>query len=89
MEIVNQGLQPQVISFEAIESTLRKLIENHGADTFLGSMPSTKGTFVLLFSHRLNKEFSFVIQSSEPAKVLSRVYEVLAQSGREDHASAH
>ncbi len=68
----------EIISLKDIPQKIKKLISESGADAFVGSMPTTKGIYVLLFSHRLNKDFPLLVASNESSAVLTKVYEVLA-----------
>jgi hypothetical protein len=74
------------ISSKDIDSTLKKLISEDAVETILGSMATAEGTLVLLFSPRLNKDFPLLITSQESSKVLSQVYETLAQNVNEEFA---
>ncbi len=73
---MSNAIEPQFIAFKEISSHIKKLISEKSADTFVGSMATTKGIFVLLFSHRLNKEFSFVVAGNEIAPVMARISEI-------------
>jgi hypothetical protein len=72
------------ISLKETSSSLRDLIRDEAVETFHGSMVTAQGTLVLLFSPRLNKDFSLLIDTQDMSQVLSQVYEVLAQSVKEE-----
>lgn len=73
---MSNPIEPQFIAFKEISSHIKKLVSENGADTLIGSMSTTKGIFVLLFSHRLNKEFSFIVAGNEIAPVMARISEI-------------
>jgi hypothetical protein len=73
---MSNAMEPQFIAFKEISSYVKKLGVESGADTLIGSMATTKGIFVLLFSHRLNKEFSFIVPGTEIAPVMARISEI-------------
>jgi len=70
--------QPQLVALKDTATAVRKLMNDHGAQTYVGSMMTTQGIFVLLFSQRLNREFSILVSTTELSPVLSKVYETLA-----------
>ena len=69
--------KPQKVTVGELPAALAKLVAEKHAETFIGALPSSQGLFVLLFSHRLNEEFSLVVAGSEPARILAKVHEVL------------
>jgi hypothetical protein len=73
-------LNYETVAPKNVVEAVKKLMIENGADTLVGSMMATRGIFILLFSHRLNRDFGLYISSSELAPVLSKVYETLAGS---------
>lgn len=72
------GSQPQKVALKDTITTVRKLMTDQSVQTYIGSMMTTQGILVLLFSQRLNKEFSILVSSTELSPVLTKVYETLA-----------
>jgi hypothetical protein len=70
--------KPQKVTLANLSAILSKLIEEKGADTFLGSLPTSQGLLVLLFSHRYNEDHALLIAGSETSRVLGKVHEILA-----------
>jgi hypothetical protein len=65
------------VSFNDLPAAVRNLIEKNEAKTFIGTMLTSKGVLVLLFSHRFNREFPIVVSGTDSAKVQSKVLELL------------
>ena len=72
-------LQPDVITLKETANTVKKMMADYGAETFVGAFLTVQGTFVLLFSHRLNREFPILVSGNEISPVLSKVYEALSE----------
>ena len=72
------ALEYETVNPKNISETVKKLMSEHSADTLIGSMVASNGIFILLFSHRHNRDFGLYVSSSEYGQILSKVYETLA-----------
>jgi hypothetical protein len=72
------SIQYDTVNPKNVSDAVRKLMTEQGADTLIGSMVASHGIFILLFSHRHNRDFGLYVSSSELGPVLSNVYETLA-----------
>lgn len=73
-----EALKYETVNPKNVSEAVKKLMTDFGADTMVGSMMASQGVFILLFSHRHNKDFCLYVPSNELAPVLSKVYETLA-----------
>ena len=64
-----------------LEKELSALVKQSNLDLVVGSAQMAAGVFVLLFSHRQNKELGIVVTGNhEKSDVLKRVHKVLEQT---------
>lgn len=77
-------LSSKTIKVQDLEKELVPLVKQNSLDFVVGSMHVTTdsgGLFVLLFSHRMNKEIPIIISGShQQAEILNRVQKVLETS---------
>jgi hypothetical protein len=72
--------EPKTVDLNDLREHLDKLVRDKEAETFLGSLMTTKGLFILLFSHRYNEEHALIVPGTDAPRILARVYETLAGS---------
>ena len=70
-------VQPTRVELNQFSTHLRQLKEEEFVDTFIGAMMSTQGIVLLFFSHRLNRDFSIIVSSTETSKVIQEIGDIL------------
>lgn len=70
--------KPQKVNLNDLPKVLESLMSEKNAETFIGALPSSQGLFILIFSHKLNEEFSILVTGADHSRILSKVHEVLA-----------
>jgi len=71
--------KPITVDFGKMQSTLKNLRDEHGVQSYIGTLTTTKGILILLFSPQLNRDVSLLVEGGELSKVLTRVFEVLGE----------
>lgn len=68
----------RVIPPDRFLQVLRRVVLENAVDSFLGGFPCGRGTFLLLHSSRLNRDFELVIGDFDFQSISSQVRQELA-----------
>ncbi len=65
------------IELRDVKSTIQDLVKQGKVETFLGVSNSPKGTLVMFFDARHNRDVIILVRDSDVSAVLTQVFEAL------------